>query len=221
MDVRPIIGPVDKNLDQSTRPTFCDDADTLGHVRSVTGVILAGGQATRMGRDKALVEFRGKPMVDHVVSAIAAAGLEVLVVGRVGPVAGVAAIPDIGDIGGGPAVGLLTAFRHIETNDLLLVAVDQPQIRPETITALLAQPGDAVIPVADGHPQVTCALYRRESHQALEADLASGQTKLRRILDHLDTTYVDEPTWSAWGEDGRSWMSLDTPQAVRDAEALR
>lgn len=221
MDVPPIIDAVDRNLDQSTRPTRCGDADTLGQVRTTTGIILAGGQATRMGRDKALVEFRGKPMIDHVISAVSAAGLETLVVGRTGPVAGVAAIPDIADVGGGPAVGLLTAFRHIETSDVLLVAVDQPQLRPSTVTALLTQPGAAVVPLAGGHPQVTCALYRRESHEPLERCIAAGEMKLRRMLDHIDTTYVEEPAWSAWGEDGRSWMSLDTPQAIRDAEALR
>lgn len=197
------------------------NADNLCAVRTTTGIILAGGQATRMGRDKALVEFLGKPMLERVARALSTAGLEVLVVGRPQPTLGFEAIPDVAGLGGGPAVGLLTAFRHIPAEDILLVAVDQPQLQPATVTALLQQPGDAVVPMAGGHPQVTCALYRRESHEELEHAVASGETKLRRLLDRVDTTYVDEPVWSGWGEDGRSWMSLDTPQAVRDAEALR
>ena len=198
-----------------------DDTDTLGHVRSTTGVILAGGRATRMGADKALVEFRGRPMIEHVAAALSAAGLETLVVGRAQAPGGLSAIADIADLGGGPAVGLLTAFRHVTDSDVLLLAVDQPQVRSATITEILQQPGDAVVPTALGHPQVTCALYRREAHDAIERAISAGRMKLRRMLDDVDTNYVDEPTWSGWGEDGRSWLSLDTPEAVRTAEALR
>ena len=217
-------GPLSTSMPRTLiipRERSLGDTDTLGPVRTTTGIILAGGQATRMGRDKALVEFLGKPMLERVARALSTAGLEVLVVGRPQPTLGFEAIPDVAGLGGGPAVGLLTAFRHLPANDILLVAVDQPQLRPTTVTALLQHPGDAVVPMAEGHPQVTCALYRRESHKEFEHGIASGETKLRRILDRVDTTYVDEPVWSGWGEDGRSWMSLDTPQAVRDAEALR
>jgi molybdopterin-guanine dinucleotide biosynthesis protein A len=184
-------------------------------------VILAGGSATRMGTDKAMVEFCGKPMIEHVATALAAAGLEMLVVGRAQAPGDLPAIVDIADLGGGPAVGLLTAFRHLPDSDVLLVAVDQPQVRSATVVEILQQPGDAVVPIASGHPQVTCALYRREAHDAIERAVSAGQMKLRRMLDDVDTNYVDEPTWAGWGEDGRSWMSLDTPQAVRDAEAPR
>ena len=173
-----------------------------------------------MGRDKALVEFRGLPMLDHVANALRAGGLEVLVVGREEAPSDIEAIPDIAGLGGGPAIGLLSAFRHIDDNDVFLAAVDQPLLQPNTIRRLLDLPGKAVVPRAGGHPQVTCALYRRECSQPLEQALASGQLKLRQLLTAVDATVVEEPEWSTWGEDGRSWMSLDTPQAVRGAEAL-
>jgi molybdopterin-guanine dinucleotide biosynthesis protein A len=171
-----------------------------------------------MGSDKALVPFQGLPMIQQVAAALRRSDLEVLVVGR-DSVAGLDAIPDLPGHKGGPAVGLLSAFNHLAT-DVLLVAVDQPLLRPETAQELLARPGDAVVPQADGHPQVTCALFRRSCYEPLRELLAAGETKLRRLLDRVDATLVAEDTWSKWGEDGRSWMSLDTPQAVRDAEAL-
>lgn len=185
-----------------------------------TGVILAGGQSFRMGRDKALVELRRRPMIDHVSQALKTAGLEVLVVGRDNAPNGLTAVSDIADFGGGPAVGLLTAFDHLDMDDVFLVAVDQPLLQPTTIQRLLEIPGDAVVPQASGHPQVTCALYRRKCHRPLAELLASGRMKLRHLLTVIETTSVDEELWSTWGEDGRSWLSLDTPQAVLDAEAL-
>jgi molybdopterin-guanine dinucleotide biosynthesis protein A len=185
---------------------------------TTTGVILTGGRATRMGTDKTLVPFRGEPMITHVATALADVGLDVLVVGREIP--GFDSISDLPGVGSGPLAGLLTALVHT-AGDVLLVAVDQPLLRPATAHNLLKTAGDAVVPVSAGHPQVTCAVYRAACRRPAEKALAGGERKLRRLLDHVGTTFVAEPTWSAWGEDGRSWLSLDTPRAVRDAEALR
>ena len=182
---------------------------------------MAGGRSTRMGQDKALVEFRGAPMIEHMSTAVAGAGLEALIVGRNDAVSGLRAVDDLPNIGGGPSVGLLSAFEASPPSDIFLVAVDQPLLRSATIKSLLDVPGDIVVPMAGGHPQVTCALYRHAVHTTLADLVGTGVLKLRRLLDAVDTTYVEERTWSTWGEDGRSWLSLDTPQAVRDAEDLR
>ena len=94
-----------------------------------------------MGTDKAMVEFCGKPMIEHVATALVAAGLEMLVVGRAQAPGDLPAIVDIADLGGGPAVGLLTAFRHLPDSDVLLIAVDQPQVRSATVVEILHSHG--------------------------------------------------------------------------------
>jgi molybdopterin-guanine dinucleotide biosynthesis protein A len=186
---------------------------------ATTGVIIAGGRGRRMGRDKALVEFRGRPMATHVAAALRTAGIDVVVVGREEPLAGEATIPDDPDSGRGPAAGLLTALRHL-SGDVVLVAVDQPLLRAETVTALMNMPGAAVVPLDQGHPQVTCALYRQACLRPLESLARSESHKLRRLLPLASATVVEPDTWRAWGEDGRSWWSLDTPDALAEAEAL-
>jgi len=183
------------------------------------GVILAGGSGTRMGADKALVPFQGRAMIRHVANAMEAAGLEVLVVGRAEAVAGLEAIPDEGGAGRGPLAGMVTGLQGAQGRSIFLAAVDQPLLRPETIVAILAVSGDAVVPVADGHPQVTCAVYRPACLEPARAALAAGRMKLRTLLDTVATAYVPEAIWTTWQEDGTSWLSLDTPEAVRAAEA--
>ena len=182
------------------------------------GVILAGGRATRMGRDKALVPFRGEPMIDHVARSLSTAGLDVLVVGRNDPIGGLATIADDGPAGRGPMAGMVTGLRAGGGRDIFLVAVDQPLLRAETVAQIVAAPGDAVVPMADGHPQVTCALYRTACLAAALAALDRKEMKLRRMLDRVNANYLDADTWQQWGEDGRSWLSLDTPEAVQAAE---
>ncbi len=185
------------------------------------GVILAGGAATRMGADKAMFAFAGKPMIDHVAAALEEAGLAVVIAGRAGLVRGHHAIPDIRDYGGGgPALGLASVLRRFPRTDVFMAAVDQPLLRPATVRELMKISGDAVVPEAGTHPQVTCAVYRHQCLPVLEEMLREGESKLRSLLPRVTTTLVPETRWTAWGEDGRSWRSLDTPEEVRDAEAL-
>jgi molybdopterin-guanine dinucleotide biosynthesis protein A len=182
------------------------------------GAILAGGKATRMGTDKALVSFRGRPMLSHVAGALQEAGLDVLVVGR--EIAGYRSVLDTNGPGSGPLMGLLTALTETG-GDVFLVAVDQPLLRPATVRRLIEQPGHAVVPFHQGHPQVTCSLFRVGCLDPATRLIASGERKLRRLLDQVETTPVAESVWTQWDEDGRSWLSLDTPTAVKRAEALR
>lgn len=182
------------------------------------GVILAGGRSRRMGRDKALVRFRGEPMIDHVSRALVAAGCDVLVVGRESTPSGLDSIVDEPGAAG-PAAGVLTALHHSPGRDLFVVAVDQPLIRTATVRHLLAQSGPVVVPMDQGHPQVTCAVYRPECHDTLQALAAAGPTRLRALLTAVATRYVLPEEWASWGEDGRSWRSLDTPKDLAAADA--
>ena len=171
-----------------------------------------------MGSDKALVPFRGAPMISHVADALRRADLDVLVVGR--EIDNHEWVLDAEGPGGGPLVGLLTALRS-SGSDVFLAAVDQPLLQPETVRRLIDQPGDAVVPFQAGHPQVTCSVFRATCRDAVERLVADGERKLRLLLGEVSTTRVTESAWATWGEDGRSWLSLDTPDAVRRAEALR
>jgi molybdopterin-guanine dinucleotide biosynthesis protein A len=174
-----------------------------------------------MGADKALAELDGRPLITHVAAALKPAGCDVVAVGRAEPVAGICAVPD--DAGGrGPAAGLLTALRIAAGRPVVLVATDQPLLRPETVTALLGLRGAAAVPLAAGTRQVLCAVYREVCLAPLEALMANDPTpSLQRLLDDLPFRAVLEAEWRGWGEDGRSWRSIDTPDELADLQAGR
>lgn len=181
------------------------------------GVILAGGGATRMGRDKALVEIGGRPMVEWVVAAMRAATPDLVVIGRTGRLAEIECVPDDNPARRGPLAGLATALRLADGRPVILVAVDQPWIRAETLRGLteLAGPFHAVVPTTDGTRQVTCAVYPDSWADRVAAeDAADGS--IQTLLDDLPYRPIDEPDWRSWGEDGRSWFSVDTEDALRE-----
>jgi len=180
---------------------------------SPIGVILVGGRSTRMGTDKSLVDFRGRPMYQWVANALEDAGCEVVIAGReqLGALPG---YPDAPDAPMGPLGGLLTVASLAGERAMVLAATDQPLLRSETVTALLALSGPVVVPIDEGIAQVTCAVYRQtEIGQPLIATAHSIQD----LVTQLPTRRVGEPEWRAWDEDGRSWFSVDTPAALTRA----
>lgn len=185
------------------------------------GAILAGGRATRMGRDKALVAIGGVPMVERVAAALRAVAGEVIVVGRTQPVAGLPALPDTVSGPRGPLAGLVAALAAAGGRPVVLVAVDQPLVVAATLAnlAALAESVRAVVPMAGGARQVTCAVYPPAWAGEAAAELTDGGS-IQSLLDRLPHVTVDEAVWRAWGEDGRSWMSVDTIDDVSRAEAV-
>ena len=185
------------------------------------GAILVGGASTRMGTDKATVELGGRPMIQHVATALDTAGCRVLAVGRTGEIAGISCVSDTPTGRRGPAAGLATALRIAGGAPVVLVAVDQPFVRSETLTCLLAvADGDAVVPIADGRRQATCAVYWPNCGPIVDDLLAGGDDpSLQAVIDRVPGHEVDESAWRAWGEDGTSWWSINTPAELEAARA--
>jgi len=183
----------------------------------ILGVVLAGGASRRMGSDKAFVEVQGRSMLDRTTATVAAVADLVIVAGRKEALLGFRAVPDPVDGPVGPLAGLSAALLDAaETGAaaVLLVAVDQAFVRRETLGHLVAEfDGRAVVPQADGVRQVTCAVYPSTWRDEVAAELAAGGS-LQSLLDRMNHRAVPPEEWSDWGEDGRSWFSVDTPAAL-------
>lgn len=131
----------------------------------VAAIVLAAGASSRMGRPKALCEWRGRPFVWHLVH-LAKPSCDPIVV-----VVGAHAVPDDliepatvvvnKDWEQGRLSSLQAGLRAAPGADAYLVlTVDRPRISPSTITALIAaaEPGGAILQPCEGkrpgHPIV-------------------------------------------------------------------
>jgi nicotine blue oxidoreductase len=127
-----------------------------------TGIVLAAGAGTRLGLGpKALLPYRGRPLVESVAGAMFDGGCHDVVVILGAGAAEVVAAADLGrfrtavnpDWQSGMGSSFLLGERTADPADHLLVAlVDQPGLTPETVARLLAahRPG-----------RITAAAYRR------------------------------------------------------------
>lgn len=169
-----------------------------------------------MGRDKAKTILEGRTLLDWVHTALSQVVSEVVVAGRQ-TAEGVRSIPDTLPGGRGPSAGIITGLTESKGRSILVVAVDQPWVRPSTLAALLEVRPRPATPL-DGHFQVTCATYPTRSLSILE-EAARSEGSLQTIIPRLGGTAIPPGQWRAWGEDGRSWFSVDTPEDL--AEGLR
>jgi len=97
------------------------------------GVVLAGGLSSRMGRDKALLPWHGRPLIEHQIDTMLAAGVQaVQVSGNRPDYQGVAdPVPQAGPLGG--IAGIAVACPD---GALLIVPVDMPRLQPSLLVRL-------------------------------------------------------------------------------------
>ena len=151
------------------------------------GAILAGGQSRRFGSDKAVALMSGRPLIDHVIAALAPQCAALVIVGRDGgkwP-----AIADHPPGGAGPLAGVNAALHHAAAQgfDAVLSApCDVPDL-PGDVAAILS-PGPAVL--AD-HPVI--GLWPAALAPVLDAWLADGGRAVRGFADHVGARRVAGP----------------------------
>lgn len=101
----------------------------------IAGVVLAGGRSRRMGQNKALLEFNGKPLARHMMGVLRLTGLRHIYVS--GDVEGYPCIPDAQPFSG-PAQAIVNVWREIPGyQGYLFVPVDMPFLTPEALKDLL------------------------------------------------------------------------------------
>lgn len=165
-----------------------------------------------MGVDKAEVAISGRTLLNRVASALDEVADRVVVLGEERQ--GYESWPDDAP-GPGPLAGLATVLGRMTEDRALVVAVDNAFVRPETLRRLASIESDLpVVPVDDeGVRQVTCAVFPRQiAGQAVEEAEAGGS--IQTLLDRVSFLPVTPDQWKQWDEDGRSWYSVDTPEAL-------
>lgn len=159
------------------------------------GLVLAAGASSRMGAPKALLPWRGEPLVAHAVRPLLQAGLAqvVVVVGAWPQVAAAVPAPAHAVVAADWAQGMRASLRAglaaLGRGPVILTHVDRPGVLPDTVRALLAVPGDpSVVPTFQGQPGHPVRLAH-----ALRARLAEpDDTPLRALLvDPVPLPVVD------------------------------
>ena len=161
----------------------------------VLGAVLAGGAGERLGGSKAMAALAGRKLISYPLAALAAAGIEVVVVAKPDT-----ALPD--GLGARvvreaaeprhPLLGVVTALRHASGRSVLACACDMPFVTPGLL-ARLAASSTTTAGVGGGHLQPLLALYQPDVLPALEAAVAAGESATGALSGlHPQTIEISE-----------------------------
>jgi molybdopterin-guanine dinucleotide biosynthesis protein A len=157
--------------------------------QEVTGAILTGGQSRRLGRDKVLLPYEGKPLAFHMHGLLVTHFPRTVLIGHPRPelqALGLECFPDLVK-GKGALGGIYTALRAADTPYVFIAGADMPFLTTSLISDILGHrhEADAVIPRGPRGLEPLCAVYSISCTSAMEHNLKSDNLKIMAALDGL------------------------------------
>lgn len=190
-------------------------------------VIQAGGQSGRMGQDKALMPFLGRPMIVRQVALLQDLADELLVnTNNPEPYAflGLPLFPDLLP-GAGPLGGLYSALNAASGSLMIMVACDMPFVSPDLLRAqcdlLVREDSDVVIPRSPDGMEPLHAVYRKDAClAAVRAALDAGERRMIAWLPSVRARVMSAEEVAQVDPEFRSFVNVNSLDEFRQAEDL-
>lgn len=169
-------------------------------ITEMSGVVLAGGESARMGRDKVWLDYGGKPLIAHQLEGLSCVFADVRISAKdPGPFAGLG-YPVVTDGSGvrAPIFGIAASLRALG-RPVFVLAVDLP-LFPKALVEHVAQrllAGDAscVALRAGGKIHGLCAAYRPSVLDTFERNAARGELSVSKLVAECGGTVEEENVW--------------------------
>jgi len=193
----------------------------------ITIVLQAGGESSRMGKDKGFLPFLDTPLIKRLIDRFQQLNAEMLIISNNAPPYLEFGLPVFGDVrpGRGALGGLLTALSVANTPLVGLVAVDMPFASPQLIRfmteSIQGSNLDGIIPSTINGLEPLHAIYQRESCLALvEHAIDQDMWRMKAWHKEANLKILDpEETLNITGSE-HTFMNLNTPEEFALAEDI-
>ncbi len=195
-------------------------------VHGIKGLILAGGKGSRMGRDKALMEFDGERLIDRAIRTLAPLFDEIIVAAdtaeRFSGLEGARVVEDLypqrGSVG-----GLYTGLQEAEESPVFACGCDMPFMSRRAVAGLVrfaeSTKADAVLPLYDGVLEPLHAVYSPSCAGEFKRFIESGGFKIIDVFPELEVARVDPVVFAPSLSPEHIFFNVNTPGDL--AAALR
>jgi molybdopterin-guanine dinucleotide biosynthesis protein A len=192
----------------------------------VHGFVLAGGKSSRMGADKALLDFRGRPMIAIAVETLRNVCADVSIAGNRDDLSAWASVVHEDRIEAGPAAGIEAALGAATCDWVMMLPVDLPMMSAELLrrwaVAVLAREGvraSYLESAGDWHPAV--CMVHRECLKVFEAELDAGNRKLKCIFEQLGDGLMVVDAGELMPGAEACFANVNTPEDLANAERMK
>jgi molybdopterin-guanine dinucleotide biosynthesis protein A len=189
--------------------------------RGLGGLLLAGGRSSRMGVDKASLEFEGRALAVRVLETLREVADDVLVASGDGRRLDWLEAEQVSDAvpDAGPLSALVAGLERSRHPLVAVLAVDMPFASPRVLRLLVDRwdGEDAVVPVTGAGIEPLHAVYAAAAAPLLRRELDRGERSLRRALSALAVREVGPEEWRAADPTGRFARNLNRPEDLPPA----
>jgi molybdopterin-guanine dinucleotide biosynthesis protein A len=189
--------------------------------------IQAGGKSSRMGQDKALLPFLGRPLIARVINRVKSLGEELIITTNQPDDYLRFGVPLYSDVlpGYGALGGLYTALSVCRYPVVIVVACDMPFVNADilalTIERLQAGDADVVIPKTENGYEPFHAVYRRQTClPAVKNAIQAGKKRLVSWFPEVKLSPIPESEIQVHDPKGIAFMNLNTKEDFINAEVL-
>ncbi len=162
----------------------------------MTGVgILAGGKSTRMGEDKALLRIENERIIDRIIRQFGDLPELMISCAQKGDYefAGITCVADE-NAGIGPIEGIRRILTETECDHVFVCAVDMPFVTKDAkryLEQFISSEYDAYVFADEEHIHPLCAIYSKSILPVIGEVIASGNYRIREVLNRVRTKYID------------------------------
>jgi len=188
---------------------------------SRVGFVLAGGTSSRMGADKAFLEFQGQTLLERALALIGRVCPSVAIVGDRARFSSYGPVVEDVYAGCGPLAGIHAALTRSSAELNLMLAVDLPFVSEGLLSCLFsaAEESSAIVTVPRTGKgfQPLCAVYLPGFATVADRALQAGQYKIDALFDGLSTRVIEEGELEKAGFSEQNFFNVNTPADLRTA----
>ena len=165
--------------------------------KNINGYILAGGKSSRMGTDKGLLHFHGKPIVQTIIDQILPTVNKTVIVSNNAEYEkfGLEVFADlITDVG--PAGGIHAAMTHTDSEQILVVSCDMPYITTDAIQYMIEQASQSQITLPLNREKIEplFGVYSKKCLPLWQQLIEQGMIKLQEMVTHFELLKINIET---------------------------
>jgi molybdenum cofactor guanylyltransferase len=154
--------------------------------QDITGVVLAGGRSSRMGQDKALLEWKGKPLIRHAIDILGQLCEKVVISANKNDYGFTACEvwQDVWEVQA-PLTGIYSCLRRSQNEWIMVLSCDMPLVDPRLFQTMvsLSSGYDVVVPVHEGGIiEPLCGLYNKRALPQLEQNLNGQSYSIKQFI---------------------------------------
>jgi molybdopterin-guanine dinucleotide biosynthesis protein A len=196
----------------------------MAELRQIEGFILAGGESSRMGREKALLDIGGEKLIKRMAQLVESVAGGATVVGASANIRALG-LPSIADDwpGAGPLGGIATALGVSGAPWSLVVACDLPYLTKAWLQHLadraLGCEADAVCAMNTRGVEPLAAMYHQRAEAVIRSALTQGTRKVTDALEKLTVEVIEPAEWKPFDSDGYLFKNMNSPEDYEEARA--